>query len=160
MKTEAGRFTDIAPVGGGFGGVLWGSAGITVPWEAYQQYGDSRLLEEHYEAMAAYIDYLDTTLGDEGLSSDNALGDWLGPQNNQLGSDFLVTAYHVYDLGIMARTAELAVGRWLPLAMTAGVLVASWSWGTLGMAVAAVAAPVVAIASAAAASPPGSCCWS
>jgi alpha-L-rhamnosidase len=107
VQTDAGRFTDIAPVGGGFGGVLWGSAGITVPWEAYEQYGDVRLLEEHYEAMAAYVDYLTTTIGDDGLSSDNALGDWLGPQNNQLGTDFLVTAYHVYDLWIMAKTAEL-----------------------------------------------------
>jgi alpha-L-rhamnosidase len=78
-----------------------------VPWEVYQQYGDVRILEEHYPAMVAYVDYLETTLGENGLSSDNALGDWLGPQNNQLGSDFLVTAYHVYDLWIMAKTAEL-----------------------------------------------------
>jgi alpha-L-rhamnosidase len=107
VQSEAGRFTDIAPVGGGFGGVLWGSAGVTVPWEVYQQYGDRRLLEEHYPAMAAYIDYLETTLGEDGLSSDSTLGDWLGPQNDQLGSDFLVTAYHVYDLWIMVRTAEI-----------------------------------------------------
>jgi len=33
------KFTDMAPVGGGSGGVLWGSAGITVPGDAYQQYG-------------------------------------------------------------------------------------------------------------------------
>ena len=78
-----------------------------MPWEVYLQYGDLRLLEEHYPAMAAYVDYLGTTLGENGLSSDNALGDWLGPQNDQLGSDFLVTAYHVYDLWIMAKTAEL-----------------------------------------------------
>ena len=107
VQEESGRFTDIAPVGGGFGGVLWGSAGITVPWEVYRQYGDVALLEEHYDAMVDYIDYLETTLDEEGLSTDNRLGDWLGPQNNQLGSDFLVTAYHVYDLWIMARTAEV-----------------------------------------------------
>jgi alpha-L-rhamnosidase len=107
VQSPAGRFTDIAPVGGGFGGVLWGSAGITVPWEVYQQYGDARLLEEHYEAMRAYVDYLASTIGGDGLSSDNTLGDWLGPQNNQLGADFLVTAYHVYDLWIVAKTAEL-----------------------------------------------------
>jgi alpha-L-rhamnosidase len=108
VQDGSGRFTDIAPVGGGFGGVLWGSAGITVPWEVYQQYGDRALLEEHYDAMAAYVDYLETTLDkDTGLSTDNTLGDWLGPQNNQLGPDFLVTAYHVYDLWIMARTAEV-----------------------------------------------------
>jgi len=107
VQSDEGRFTDVAPVGGGFGGVLWGSAGITVAWEVYQQYGDVGLLEEHYPAMAAYVDYLETTIGEDGLSSDSALGDWLGPQNNQLGTDFLVTAYHVYDLWIMARTAEI-----------------------------------------------------
>ena len=107
VQSDAGRFTDIAPVGGGFGGVLWGSAGLAVPWEVYQQYGDRRLLEEHYAAMAAYVAYLETTLGEDGLSSDSTLGDWLGPQNEKLGSDFLVTAYHVYDLWIMAKTADI-----------------------------------------------------
>ncbi len=103
-----GRFTDVAPVGGGFGGVLWGSAGIVVPWEAYQQYDDAGLLERHYPAMAAYIDYLETTLDPKtGLSSDAQLGDWLGPQNNALGSAYLATAYHAYDLGIMAQVAEI-----------------------------------------------------
>ena len=108
VQAPNGRFTDIAPVGGGFGGVLWGSAGIVVPWETYLQYKDLRLLETHYPAMAAYVDYLETTIDPKtGLSRDAQLGDWLGPQNNALGTAFLVTAYHAYDLGIMARVAEL-----------------------------------------------------
>ena len=99
VQAPNGRFTDIAPIGGGFGGVLWGSAGIVVPWETYQQYGDTTLLEQHYPAMKAYVDYLETTVDPEtGLSSDAALGDWLGPQNNALGAPFLATAYHAYDL--------------------------------------------------------------
>jgi alpha-L-rhamnosidase len=107
VQTPAGRFTDVAPVGGGFGGVLWGSAGIVVPWENYLQYRDVGLLERHYPAMAAYMAYLETTIDPKtGLSSDGQLGDWLGPQNNALGSAFLVTAYHAYDLGIMAKVAE------------------------------------------------------
>src|ERR1035438_7636066 len=58
--------------------------------------------------MAAYMDYLETTIDPKtGLSSDGQLGDWLGPQNNALGSPFLVTAYHAYDLGIMAKVAEI-----------------------------------------------------
>ena len=45
------------------------------------------LLEEHYDAMVAYMDYLETTIDKEtGITSDGALGDWLGPQNNQLGT--------------------------------------------------------------------------
>ncbi|MBN1789489.1 MAG: family 78 glycoside hydrolase catalytic domain, partial [Bacteroidales bacterium] len=108
VQTSTGKFTDIAPVGGGFGGILWGSAGITVPWEVYQQYNDIKLLEEHYNAMSDYIDYLATTINEEtGFSSDSQLGDWLGPQNNQLGSAFLATAYHIYDLWIMINVAEI-----------------------------------------------------
>ncbi|MBA4182283.1 MAG: alpha-L-rhamnosidase, partial [Anaerolinea sp.] len=106
VQTAAGRFTDIAPVGGGFGGILWGSAGIVVPWDVYMQYGDTGILEQNYAAMAAYIDYLKTTIDPKtGLSSDAQLGDWLGPQNNMLGSAYLATAYHVYDLGLMAKIA-------------------------------------------------------
>jgi hypothetical protein len=108
VQTAAGRFADVAPVGGGFGGVLWGSAGIIVPWEVYLQYKDVGLLERHYPAMVAYMDYLETTIDPKtGLSSDGQLGDWLGPQNNLLGSAFLVTAYHAYDLGIMAKVADI-----------------------------------------------------
>jgi alpha-L-rhamnosidase len=108
VQTPAGRFTDVAPVGGGFGGVLWGSAGIVVPWETYLQYKDVGLLEQHYPAMAAYLAYLETTIDPKtGLSSDGQLGDWLGPQNNALGSAFLVTAYHAFSLDIMAKVADV-----------------------------------------------------
>jgi alpha-L-rhamnosidase len=108
VQAANGRFTDVAPVGGGFGGVLWGSAGIVVPWEAYLQYKDTGLLLRHYPAMKAYSEYLETTVDPKtGLTSDGQLGDWLGPQNNALGSAFLATAYHAYDLGIMAKVAEI-----------------------------------------------------
>jgi len=108
VQMNSGKFTDVAPLGGGFGGVLWGSAGLTVPWEVYQQYNDVGLLEENYDAMVAYIDYLDGTLDEKtGITTDGQLGDWLGPQNNQLGTPFLTTAYHVYDLWIIREVAEL-----------------------------------------------------
>ncbi len=108
VQSASGRFTDVAPVGGGFGGVLWGSAGIVVPWETYLQYKDVALLQRHYPAMAAYIDYLETTIDPKtGLTSDGQLGDWLGPQNNALGTAFLATAYHAYDLDLMAQVATV-----------------------------------------------------
>jgi len=108
MQLANGRFTDIAPVGGGGGGIIWGSAGVVLPWETYLQYNDKTILEEHYPAMSRYIDYLATTINkDTGLSSEVALGDWLGPQYAQLGTAFLVTAYHIYDLQIMTKVAEV-----------------------------------------------------
>jgi alpha-L-rhamnosidase len=108
VQLANGKFTDIAPVGGGFGGILWGSAGIVVPWEAYEQYEDVAMLEEHYPAMVRYIDYLETTIDPQtGLSNDSQLGDWLGPQNVALGAPFLATAYHAFSLEIMAKAAAV-----------------------------------------------------
>lgn len=107
-QANNGRFADVAPVGGGFGGVLWGVAGITLPWESYWQYGDKGLLAEHYSAMNEYMSFIQSSIDSEtGLSSDSTLGDWLGPQNNQLGADYLVTAYHIYALEIMVKVAAI-----------------------------------------------------
>ena len=107
-QQESGRFTDVAPLGGGFGGILWGSAGITVPWEVYQQYGDIRILQDNYQAMKRYIDYLDTRIDkDTGLLDEGPLGDWLSPENEKNEPVFLWTVYHVYDLWIMANVAEI-----------------------------------------------------
>jgi alpha-L-rhamnosidase len=108
VQRADGKFTDIAPVGGGFGGVLWGSAGVVVPWELYQQYGDLDVLRAQFPAMAAYADYLQSALDPlSGLSRDAQLGDWLGPQNQRLGQPFLATAYQAYDLNIVATAARL-----------------------------------------------------
>ena len=57
-QTPEGKFPDVAPTGVGFGGFLWGSAGITVPYEHFLQYGDTTLVREHYPAMKRYMDYV------------------------------------------------------------------------------------------------------
>ncbi len=108
-----GRFPDVAPLGTGFGGVLWGSAGITVPWECYRQYGDIRLLEEHYDAMRRYIDYIITGTMEKstGLIVQNRawgdLGDWLGPEHDKNDKSLLWEAYFIYDLSIMQQVATI-----------------------------------------------------
>lgn len=108
MQHEDGRFPDIAPVTDGFGGILWGSVGMTAPWEAYLQYGDKTILEEHYDAMARYINFLNQNIDDKtGLQTAGELGDWLGPQNGKTENALLWMTYYVYDLEIMAKTAEL-----------------------------------------------------
>lgn len=108
MQREDGRFTDVAPVGGGFGGTLWGSAGMIIPWELYRQYGDTAVLQEHYKAMQDYIAFLDSKTDPEsGILNEGPLGDWLSPENSKNDNTALWTAYQVYDLEIMARTAEV-----------------------------------------------------
>lgn len=108
MQNSLGRYSDVTPVGPGFGGILWGSAGLTVPWEAYQQYGDITILEEHFDSMKKYMVYLDTRLNKTtGLIDEGPLGDWLSPEYSKTEDVLLWTAYHAYDLWIMAKVSEV-----------------------------------------------------
>ncbi|MDO4622384.1 MAG: family 78 glycoside hydrolase catalytic domain [Eubacteriales bacterium] len=102
-----GRFGDIAPIGGGFGGTLWGSVGVTVPWEMYLHYGDKRVLEEMFPAMYSYLQFLFSKKDANGIVKDGPLGDWLGPENTKNESAFLWQAYYVYDLHIVLEAARL-----------------------------------------------------
>ena len=67
--------------GGGPGG--WGCAIVEVPYQLYRHTGDVSVLEEYYDAMRRYIDYLETHSEFGLVTSDKAgewcLGDWCGP---------------------------------------------------------------------------------
>jgi Alpha-L-rhamnosidase N-terminal domain./Bacterial alpha-L-rhamnosidase. len=107
-----GRFADVAPIGGGFGGIVWGSAGITVPWELYIQYEDSAMLAEHYDAMKRYVDYLNRNIDVKtGTTITGQLADWLSPEGNLIGpvgvNNLVWDAYYAYDLDLIHRIAKI-----------------------------------------------------
>ena len=112
-QADNGKFPDVAPTGFGFGGFLWGSAGITVPWECYRQYGDRALLEEHYPAMKRYIDYVlrETIEPSTNVLVQNRewgdLGDWLSPEYERTDKSLLWECYLIYDLSIMRDVADV-----------------------------------------------------
>ena len=112
-QSPDGRFPDVAPTGFGFGGLLWGSAGITVPWEHYRQYGDISVLQEHYPAMKKYIGYIlsETMEPETGIIVQNRawgdLADWLSPEYDKTDKSLLWECYFIYDLAIMKETAAL-----------------------------------------------------
>lgn len=114
VQREDGRFPDIAPLGGGFGGILWGSAGITVAWESYQQYGDAEMLAGHYDAMKRYIDYLSeqidpetNIMGNKYRKNWGSLGDWLSPEYEKSEKSQMWEAYFIYDLDLMKKIARV-----------------------------------------------------
>ena len=111
LQATDGRFTDTAPMGVGAGGFIWGSVGVVVPWELYLQYGDTATLAEHYDAMAAYMNYMAACQTSDGLLNEPkglpGLGDWLSPQFGQSEAQPLWNAYEINNLYIMTRTAEI-----------------------------------------------------
>ncbi|MEI6950790.1 family 78 glycoside hydrolase catalytic domain [Paraflavisolibacter sp. H34] len=117
VQREDGRFSDVAPLGGGFGGVLWGSAGITVAWESFLQYGDKDLLAEHYGAMKRYIEFMKgnidpatKVLDEQDRQKWSSLGDWLSPEYDKTEKALLWEAYFIYDLEQMQKIA-LVLGK-------------------------------------------------
>ena len=109
-QSPDGGFPDVAPrlVDLADGAPAWGDAGVIVPWTIYQMYGDTRLLETHYDAMVRWIDYLDRA-NPSHLWLDrrnNDFGDWLSI-NADTDKSVLATAYFAYDTSLMAQIAEV-----------------------------------------------------
>lgn len=106
-----GRFPDIAPTGFGFGGLLWGSAGIVLPYEIWRHYGDTGVLRDNYEAMKQYMSYVTDDYIDpvSGLLVQHRewgdLGDWLSPEHDRNDKSLLWEAYYIRCLGMMVEMA-------------------------------------------------------
>lgn len=116
LQSDNGMFPDIAPVNGGFGGFLWGSAGIMVAYEAWRQSGRTEILEEHYDAMVRYLDFVannyiekETNLFIQSRGW-GGLGDWLNLEYNRLDNTGLYECYYIYELRCMAEMAR-ALGK-------------------------------------------------
>ena len=113
--TAEGMYPAIAPLGGGFGGPLWESVGITMPWRNYLQYADTDALKAHYPSMERYMDqllatYLDPADGHySGHGNWGDLGDWLGFEVNKNENPLIFDCYLVYELELLSKMAD-AIG--------------------------------------------------
>jgi alpha-L-rhamnosidase len=109
-----GAFMDTSPyiAGNGTEGAPgWGDAGVIVPWYVYRCYGDTRIIEEHYEAMKRWMQYLAEANPDYLRKNrlNNNYGDWLSI-NAETPKDLLATAFWARDARLMSDMAS-AIGR-------------------------------------------------
>lgn len=112
-QTEDGAFTDIAPQIEGMsrGAPAWGDANIIIPWTLYQVYGDTDLIESHYEAMQAWMRYIEEAnlLRLRTKRLHNNYGDWVALERGS-SAEQIATAYWVKIARMMADMAK-AIGR-------------------------------------------------
>jgi alpha-L-rhamnosidase len=93
------------------GAPAWGDAGIIVPYNTWQAYGDKSLIERQWQSMVAWLDYI-TSVNPNGLwlqRRNNDFGDWLSI-NADTPKEVLATAYYAHDAQLMAQMAT-AIGR-------------------------------------------------
>jgi alpha-L-rhamnosidase len=101
----------------GDGGPAWADAGVICPWTIYQCYGDTRLLEERYESMQRFIEFLFQTSQDgircyEDYKGWHGFGDWLALDGSDgregaTSKELIGTAFFAYSTRLMAGIAHI-----------------------------------------------------
>jgi alpha-L-rhamnosidase len=90
-QADDGRYPDFAPHPydpnrRSSGVPAWGDAGVFVPWYVYRNYGDTRMLEQHFESAQRWVDYVHAQNPDLlwKNSRGNDYGDWLNADTLKL----------------------------------------------------------------------------
>jgi alpha-L-rhamnosidase len=86
-----------------------------VPWTVYLCYGDTRILEQQYDSMKAWVDYMAKQAGDSYFwNTDFTFGDWLAFNTTRsdypgatTDKDFVCQAYFAHSTELLQRTAQV-----------------------------------------------------
>lgn len=118
-QNESGSISDVSPPYWPLynDNVTWPSTFVIAPGMLYDQYGDSRPIEQHYDAMKRWIAHMSGYLENDLMPRDN-YGDWCVPPESpelihskdpsrKTSGTLLGTSYFYYDLKLMAQYAEM-----------------------------------------------------
>jgi len=99
------------------GGPAWADAGIICPWTIYRCYGDTRILEQHYESLTRFVNYLAKTSRKgvrcfEGCDYFQGFGDWLaldgsGKTEGGTPKQLIGTAFYAYSTRLLGKIAAV-----------------------------------------------------
>lgn len=98
------------------GSSAWSDAAVICPWEIYRTYGDKKILEDQFDSMKAWIDWMRERSENGRRSGGSHFGDWLGldsPEGSYKGAtpeELIATAYYKYSTELFIKAAH-ALGR-------------------------------------------------
>ncbi len=92
----------------------WGDAAAICPWQVYQTYGDKTVLEDQFDSMRKWVDYIGSVTKTPSLWIDHFhFGDWLGldaPDGSYKGSsreDFIASAFYAHSTELVVKAGKL-----------------------------------------------------
>lgn len=102
----------------GAGSSAWGDLATILPWNVYEFYGDEAILEQQFESMRLWVDFIqreDEAAGGKRLwTTGFHFGDWLALDGSDPDSpfggtpeDFISSAYYCYSARLTARAAAV-----------------------------------------------------
>ncbi len=120
QKKNNGSVPFVVPMSGYdfHGATAWGDAATIIPWDTYMHFGDIAILEQQYESMKGWVDYIkredDSSGGKRLWTTGKHFGDWLaldGKVNGGVyGSTekyFIASAYYYYSTAILTKAAKV-----------------------------------------------------
>jgi alpha-L-rhamnosidase len=92
-------------------GTGWSDAGVVIPWTSWIQTGDTRIVDQNWDAMEKYLAKIESDNPDHLWKKNYGIpfGDWLAPEGPS-PEDLIATAYWAYDVDLMRQMAH-AVGK-------------------------------------------------
>lgn len=101
------------------GSSAWCDAATIIPWNVYEFSGDIDILEQQFDSMRAWVDYIkgvDETSGGRRLWTEGIhFGDWLAldggddpePRKGGTPEDFISSAFYCYSARLVSKAAAL-----------------------------------------------------
>jgi hypothetical protein len=103
-----GCVPDVAPTPSpNAGAPAWADAIVIVPWTLYSFYGDTGVIEENYDAMVAWVEYMHRRAPNN-LYDRDGYGDWVAPVGSP--SKPIGSAYYYWSTRLLGRMAA-AIGK-------------------------------------------------
>lgn len=107
LQSDDGAFPDMAPRnfgtgwdgrGGAGGNNCWGDAAVVIAWNLYTQYGDVAVLQEYYDVLCKWIDYLEVHSENGLRTEENGYGDHFSVESTPKGLTDTAWSAHSADL--------------------------------------------------------------
>jgi alpha-L-rhamnosidase len=115
-QRESGEVGQVIPdlMPEGDSSAAWGDAATICPWQVYQTYGDKVVLEDQFESMRKWVDFIGSVTQTPNLWVGHFhFGDWLGldaPDGSYKGSsreDFIASAFYAHSTALVVKAGRL-----------------------------------------------------
>ena len=112
-QTADGRYCDITPhdalrdTNRSVGSPGWADAGVSLPWQVYVNYGDRRIIEEHYASAKRWVDFVRRNNPDciWKNARGNDWGDWLSAGTPSTPKEVGSTAFFAHSADLVSKMA-------------------------------------------------------
>ena len=91
----------------------WADVAVIAPWTLYLMYGDTRILEDQYDSMKAWIDFMEQHSENGIWNYKLQFGDWValdakeGSYFGATPNDLVATAYYAYSTELFSKIAKV-----------------------------------------------------